>query len=246
MFRPVSAGLVGACSGMENLSRGRHGCVFEGAERDGLWKGWARRGNGVSRLGSFGCVASWKPPTRSAWPRLRCCKVGYAPASLGGARRGAVVFGELWKPPSCGHGGRSTRPWWDVMRRVEESWCEASWVAERRVVFWHQTTPVQARFPIDAGGVGFVGESPGEASRCGLSRVTSWNQARAGTGPDQRRRLGMDSGGPRFSPARCGRLSSGWLCCVLSWLGLAALVIGTKPLRRGGAEWKGFSNGTHP
>jgi hypothetical protein len=143
------------------------GTVASSMARRGMHQGGASWG--TSGSGDVRCGVLQKPPTRSAWSRLRCCKVGYAPVSLGGARRGAVVFGELWKPPSCWHGGRSTRPWWDVMRRAEESWCEASWVAERRVVFWHKTTPVQARFPIDAGGVGFVGESPGEASRCGLS-----------------------------------------------------------------------------
>jgi hypothetical protein len=76
-----------------------------------------------------------------------------------------------------------------------------------------ETTPVQARFPIDAGGVGFVGESPGEASRCGLSRVTSWNQARAGTEPDQRRRLGMG----------WGRFWRGSFCCVGSMRATAGL-----------------------
>jgi hypothetical protein len=168
-----------------------------------------------------------KPPTRSAWTRLRCRKVGYAPASLGGARRSAVVFGELWKPPSCWHGGRSTRPWWD--------WLRPGWVRHARVVrcmsrlgFHHhrggtladqggrggvfavprcrprlgvdrcglRTTPVQARFPIDAGGVGSdcVSAAHVSSGRAVSRSGRTWNQARAGTGPDQRRRLGMRQG----------------------------------------------------
>jgi hypothetical protein len=67
-----------------------------------------------------------------------------------------------WKPPSCWHGGRSTRPWWDEsggVRHVSAWFVDASSVALRSGWSWHVlTTPVQARFPIDAGGVGFHGK----------------------------------------------------------------------------------------
>lgn len=79
-----------------------------------------------------------------------------------------------------------------------------------RVLVSFSTTPVQARFPFDAGGVGFrcchgmARQVPARpvvlrrveprrgAAGCGVSwRGSFINQARAGTEPDQRRRLGM-------------------------------------------------------
>lgn len=91
-----------------------------------------------------------------------------------------------------------------VVALIQARWCTASRCAERRVVFWHLTTPVQARFPIDAGGVGFImacfsAAMHGEVSWCvAMSALascgSSWNQARVGTVPDQRRRLGMHHG----------------------------------------------------
>jgi len=73
-----------------------------------------------------------------------------------------------------------------------------SCVTARQIV---ETTPVQARFPIDAGGVGciavcLIGAASFWAmlasSGHGITRLDALrNQARAGTVPDQRRRLGM-------------------------------------------------------
>jgi hypothetical protein len=42
---------------------------------------------------------------------LESCRDGFV---LHGAMRVWVMRVLLWKPSSCGHGGRSTRPWWDV------------------------------------------------------------------------------------------------------------------------------------
>jgi hypothetical protein len=127
VFSSVRDGSVGSCSGKDNLSRGRHECVFEDAERDGscsggacqcpLWhvllrNGWLRRGqasHGNHLHGRRGCgfdAARW----------LESCRDGFV---LHGAMRVWVMRVLLWKPPSCGHGGRSTRPWWDGLRRCK-------------------------------------------------------------------------------------------------------------------------------
>ena len=73
-----------------------------------------------------------------------------------------------------------------------------------------------------------------------LVPVAVINQARAGTGPDQRRRLGICRGLLSFGPARFGRLMYVAVRRGMVWV---ALVIGTVPLRRGGAEWKGGHDG---
>jgi len=119
--------------------------------------------SGKLRSVEAGCVRSRKPPTRSAWSRLRCCKVGYAPASLGGARRSAVVFGESWKPPSCWHGGRSTRPWWDELWcgsacRFAVGQCGSGFVRPSHGRVGLSTKLVQARGRINAGGLGCTKE----------------------------------------------------------------------------------------
>ena len=68
--------------------------------------------------------------------------------------------GTARKPPSCWHGGRSTRPWWDEsggVRHVSAWFVDASSVALRSDWSWHVSTTLgQARFPINAGGVGCV------------------------------------------------------------------------------------------
>ena len=88
----------------------------------------------------------------SCWRLETTYTVGVAAASMprGGMHSGSswqapagwCLFrrGWVWKPPSCGHGGRSTRPWWD-----QASWCEASWCAERRVVSWLASQPHPCR-----------------------------------------------------------------------------------------------------
>ena len=119
------------------------------------------------------------------------------------------------------------------------------------------TTIVLARRPINAAVVGcvmsvlgrfsFGRERPGRAAcvrlRIGNARQCSaafGNQARVGTVPDQRRRLGICRGLLSFGPARCGRLMYG---ALRRGMVLSALVIGTMPLRRGWAEWKGAKDG---
>jgi hypothetical protein len=95
-----------------------------------------------------------------------------------------------------------------------------------------ETTPVQARFPIDAGGVGWIAVrligassfwSVLASSGHGITRLdASSNQARAGTGPDQRRRLGMSNG---MSRCRSALVGHGWQSSVRA--GFVALVLGT-------------------
>jgi len=79
--------------------------------------------------------------------------VGPVDVRLVGLRRDLFGMGMSRKPPSCWHGGRSTRPWWDS---VLARWCPARYGKFGCVL---ETTPVQARFPIDAGGVGFHGKA---------------------------------------------------------------------------------------
>lgn len=130
----------------------------------------------------------------------------------------------LLKPPSCRHGGRSTRPWWDESRLVG---------ASRGVLQCGVSRTGLASFALEccgrSGNHTRAGTVPDRRGRCGMNQgrvrsvlvgrvlagsVTSrcdsscfvrpWrgvidhgNHARAGTGLDQRQRRGMDCVGVR-------------------------------------------------
>lgn len=81
-----------------------------------------------------------------------------------------VQPGQCWvmftKPPSCGHGGRSTRPWWDQLRpfwavlvssghgaSVPVAFAQGSSMQARARQF-AEPLPCQARAPINAEGAG--------------------------------------------------------------------------------------------
>jgi hypothetical protein len=142
----------------------------------------------------------------------------------GMARRVLIRHGNPRKPPSCRHAGRSRRPWWGVFRWCRACsglfrQCKAGFVPMGMGMLCSglagsvmATTPVQARFPIDAGGVGCVWLVQGTARRGPLfSVVACFHQARAGTGPDQRRRLGI-------CKARLVTARPGMAGCGRSWI----------------------------
>jgi hypothetical protein len=129
--------------------------------------GRASHGNHLhGRRGSGFDAARWD----GSW------RVGFA---LNGAMRVRAMRVMSCKPPSCWHGGRSTRPWWDCVwqgaaRSVTSRCGRASLVNARQVSSVLGTTPVQARFPIDAGGVGCLYVV---ARRVALGRVgESWGE----------------------------------------------------------------------
>lgn len=163
--------------------------------------------SGKLRSVAAGCVRSRKPPTRSAWSRLRCCKVGWIAAERVMSGHAEAVSVRSWKPPSCGHGGRSTRPWWD-----EVSWCAASRCAERRVVSWSFSQPHPCRH--GSRSTREVWDSSGRvlARLVGVGRV----ELRFGT---------------KLVQAR-GRINAGGLGCITEWCG--GLMLGMSRL---GESW---------
>ena len=98
---------------------------------------------------------SLKPPTRSAWSRLQCRKVGWIMVS-----QGAVMFG-LSGCVVLRHRMNTTivlarRPInAAVVASSQARWCTASRCAERRVVFWQNHTR--------------AGTVPDQRGRCGLN-----------------------------------------------------------------------------
>ena len=79
------------------------------------------------------------------------------------------------------------------------------------------TTPVQARFPIDAGGVVFFVASPGDASWCAASRVCVLVSS-------VKKRIGKAGHGTKLVQAR-GRINAGGLGCATEWCGGLMLVM---------------------
>jgi hypothetical protein len=156
------------CVKVNNHSRDRHGSIFDGAEWDAIRQGPAR------------CVQAWRCRVSlgrvnhgnhlhgrrgrgfdaARWDELWSDLARFVAFCLAMARRVGAV--PLMEPPSCWHGGRSTRPWWDASWFDSAGYCGFSLVAVPRVAAsrgtassFEETTLVQARFPIDAGGVGF-------------------------------------------------------------------------------------------
>ena len=82
-------------------------------------------------------VESWKPPTRSAWLRLRCRKVGWIAARHVGAScvTSGSVLSWLVLETTIVLARRPINA--AVVGCTQASWCELRRCAERRVVFWH-------------------------------------------------------------------------------------------------------------
>jgi hypothetical protein len=78
-----------------------------------------------------------KPPTRSAWLRLRCRKVGWIAARHVGAScaTSGSVLSWLVMETTIVLARRPINA--AVVGCTQASWCESSRCAERRVVFWH-------------------------------------------------------------------------------------------------------------
>ncbi len=163
-----------------------------------FWRGVSRPGQ--ARPVAAGLVAawsggSWKPPTRSAWSRLRCRKVGWILAVFVMFRQGSLRcrmarFNHSLGQRAC-----------DCERRGVEWIMVSSGAVMFRlsgcVLLRHRmnTTIVLARRPINAAVVALSQARWCTVSRCAERRVVFWqNHTRAGTVPDQRRRLGMHHG----------------------------------------------------
>jgi hypothetical protein len=227
---------------------------------------------------------SQKPPTRSAWLRLRCCRVGWIAAECAMSGHAEAVSVRSCKPPSCGHGGRSTRPWWygfwqDVVSSVVAGQCRlrlgvstnhtrAGTVPDRRgrcgmhfgLVRLVSAMPVK----VGSGALGYVTAMRGlvrsffEPSSCrhgAGSTPAAWDVfrhvnagwvmlgqvwARFLRHRGRRGEASTPRGVMRLVTARLGKVRRGE---SRPGTDKAALVIGTTPLRRGGAEWKGAQDG---
>ncbi len=158
----------------------------------------------------------------------------------------------LQKPHPCRHGSRSTREvWsglWPVLSRLGDAGqVRPSCGGARKGEACRGTKLVQARGRINAGGLGCIKARSGRVSfvtfcldtvRRGRARLCKVRRCLESKPPRGWRGSGFDAGW--WDASGCGQARQGTAGRVPSWCGYSALVIGTKPLRRGGAEWKGI------